>query len=294
MNLNNPEDFEKSVLEEIEPELKALSEMSVSERQFLNGIIRQHRPKKIVEIGVAAGGSSAVILNAIKDIEGAHLYSHDYFEAYYRDNTKKTGFVVERFPKLREKWTLLTGGMACNFLDEIGGDIDVCLLDTTHSNPGEFLDYLQILPYMKKNGIVVIHDTCLHEYMKMPSLTTCCVLLSAIKGEKIIPARTEHNFLPNIGAVVLDDDAQKRAFDVFNCLALPWSYKIYEDDTDKLHKHFEKHYNKELVDWFLKIVEYNKNLFSIDNPIPPQDIAPKPNSFYEKLKQTIHLIRGWK
>ena len=49
--------------------------MGGNQREFINGIIRKFKPKKIVEIGVYYGGSSAVILNAIKDIEGAHLYS---------------------------------------------------------------------------------------------------------------------------------------------------------------------------------------------------------------------------
>ena len=48
--------------------------------------------------------------------------------------------------------------MSCNFLEDIGKDIDLCFIDTTHCSPGEFLDYLQVLPFMKRNGIIVIHD----------------------------------------------------------------------------------------------------------------------------------------
>ena len=47
-----------------------------NQHEFLNGIVRKFRPKKIVEIGVAKGGGSSIILNAIQD-EGAHLYSID-------------------------------------------------------------------------------------------------------------------------------------------------------------------------------------------------------------------------
>ena len=39
-----------------------------NQREFLNGIVRKFKPKKILEIGVAEGGSSIVILNAIKTI----------------------------------------------------------------------------------------------------------------------------------------------------------------------------------------------------------------------------------
>ena len=39
-----------------------------NEPYFLNGIIRKFKPKKCLEIGVSKGGSSVIILNAIKDI----------------------------------------------------------------------------------------------------------------------------------------------------------------------------------------------------------------------------------
>ena len=43
-------------------------EQSHNEPYFLNGIIRKFKPKKCLEIGVAAGGSAIIILNALKNI----------------------------------------------------------------------------------------------------------------------------------------------------------------------------------------------------------------------------------
>lgn len=264
MKIKNPEDFDKKVLNEIDSKISDLSQMSKLERYFLNGIIRQVRPKKIVEIGIAAGSSSAVILNAIKDIKGAKLYSLDYFKNHYRIEGKLSGFIVDEFPELKKKWKLYTGGVACNFLEEIGGGIDVCVLDTVHNNPGEFLDYLQVLPYMKKNGIIIIHDTALHTLRPIPIDTTCCVLLSAISGEKIIP-EYKCTFFPNIGAVLLDKNAKERAFDVFNCLSLPWCYMPKITDIVQLHGHFLKHYGTKLADDFVKAVRVNERVLNIEN-----------------------------
>lgn len=42
------------------------TEMSDSERGFLCGLLREHKPKKIVEVGVAEGGTTAVILECIR------------------------------------------------------------------------------------------------------------------------------------------------------------------------------------------------------------------------------------
>lgn len=69
------EDFEREKLDPIYDTVAPYSEMQKSERYFLNGIIRSIKPKKILEAGVANGGGSAIILNAIRDIDGAELYS---------------------------------------------------------------------------------------------------------------------------------------------------------------------------------------------------------------------------
>ena len=47
------------------------------EAQFINGIIRKNKLKNCLEIGVARGGSSILILNSIKDIENSVLVSLD-------------------------------------------------------------------------------------------------------------------------------------------------------------------------------------------------------------------------
>jgi predicted O-methyltransferase YrrM len=46
-----------------------------NQREFINGVVRRFRPKKIVEIGVAEGCASSIILNAIQDLEDSHLYT---------------------------------------------------------------------------------------------------------------------------------------------------------------------------------------------------------------------------
>ena len=54
-----------------------------NQREFLNGVVRKFKPKKIVEIGVSKGGGSCIILNAIQDIKNAHLYSIDLSNGTY-------------------------------------------------------------------------------------------------------------------------------------------------------------------------------------------------------------------
>ena len=45
-----------------------------NQKEFLNGIIRKFKPKKIVEVGARFGGSAIVMLNAIEDFKDSKLY----------------------------------------------------------------------------------------------------------------------------------------------------------------------------------------------------------------------------
>ena len=72
-------------------------ELCNNEPYFLNGIIRKFKPRKCLEVGVASGGSSVLILNAIKDINDSLLVSLDLNINLYVDASKKTGYIVNSY-----------------------------------------------------------------------------------------------------------------------------------------------------------------------------------------------------
>ena len=104
-----------------------------------------------MEIGVSRGGSASLILNAIKDIEGAKLYSIDKSVHCYREQNKNSGYLVkEKFPEFMDKWTLFLGGLTAEYIETIGNGIDLVFIDTVHLTPGEMLDWLMVLPFLKE------------------------------------------------------------------------------------------------------------------------------------------------
>lgn len=70
--------------------------MTHSQSGFLCGALKNFRPKKILEVGVAAGGSTSIILQALEDIgEPYEMHSVDITtKCPLIDNTKATGFLA--------------------------------------------------------------------------------------------------------------------------------------------------------------------------------------------------------
>ena len=299
MTINKPEKFENEIVDEINDilNIKLVQEMTVSEmtyleRCFLNGIIRQTKPKKILELGVSAGGSSAIILNAIKDFDNAKLYSIDYSKKWYRDNSKNTGFIIdEKFSNLKNKWKLYTEGTAAKFMDEIGGEIDLCLLDTMHINPGEFLDFLIVLPYLKKNAILILHDIGLYHFDKFG--VTNGILFSCLKGKKLSFNEGLWNSFANIGAVILDENIKDNILDYLYLLTLPFEYLPTDNDILECQKLFSKNYEEEFVDTFMNIMLKNKQLFIERNNDRLDNKVNKVNKLIDTLAWWIP-IRKWR
>jgi predicted O-methyltransferase YrrM len=256
---------EDRVLDRIDALCAPYSEMRREERQFINSLLLRKKPSLALELGVAAGSSSLLMLNALRGIEESRVFSIDIAPDYYRDKTRRTGFLVEEHQSLARRWRLFTGSPPCLLMDEIaeaGGGVDFCLLDTTHALPGEFLDFLSVFPYLNPDCVVALHDTQAHTGFTFDLLLSNCLLLSAIKGEKILlpladPSGIDDNpyatgaALPNIGAVILDKEATLRHIaDVFHPLSVGWGYTPDPDHLRVLSRHFERHYDRYCLDYF--------------------------------------------
>ena len=253
-----PEDYEQEYLNKIKNKLYGALLEKIDMR-FINGMIRKYKPKKILEVGVASGGSTAIILNAIQNIENSHLYSIDKLINAFNKKNKETGWIVkEKFSNLMNKWTLYTGGITSNFIEEIGGDIDLTFIDTVHYAPGEWLDILQILPFLKKkNAIVMLHDIRYQFEVKKFFYSSNDHLFTYLKGEKIIPKVPE--VIPNIGAVFLDNNQEKYYFDYFFALTSTW-YAIPDiEEWNFIRNFLSKYYSKELIEIYDSAYKMNKN-----------------------------------
>lgn len=235
-------------------------ELSIDEVYFLNGIIRKLKPKRCLEIGVSEGGSSILILNAIKDLKESNLISLDILENNYAHPNLKTGYRVKHyFPELvtNDKWKLYTGNQPHVFLDKIQKKFDFLFLDTVHAMPGEVINILEVLPFLEENCTIVLHDT-LFQFLRMKDgirfHPSNIYLYTSLQGHKIIMEEK----LINIGAIKLFPNQKDFYLNYFYLLLSPWQYLPNEIHFEELKKFVQKYYQKDI---YLDILNtaYQKN-----------------------------------
>ena len=257
--------YEANIYENIKAKIlsKNCSRMWSNQREFLNGVIRKFRPKKILELGVAEGGSSSIILNAIFDIKNAQLYSIDLSTHFLIGSCVKI-----LVPNLLDKWNLYKGYTAAKFLPQIGGGIDMAFIDTSHYEPGEILDFLIILPFLSKGAIIVIHD--IGNQFKRRSKNSRrehapYLIFNIIKGKKFLPSG-KGILAKNIGAIKLERNQEDYVHDYFRALGGQWEYLPKEEDIRMIKEIFKKYYDKDCLTMFEEAISFNR-IFVKNNPM---------------------------
>ena len=271
------EKYETNVYNDIKNKLikTNCSLMWGNQKEFINGIVRNYRPKKIIELGVKYGGSSIVLLNAIKDIENSHLYSIDI-------NTKQEiGVCVEKhFPFLSNKWTLFKGDIAAKYMKKIGKNIDLAMIDTSHFEPGEILDFLMILPFLKEESIVIFHDIdnqiTFTKGKDMRHEWAPYIIFNLIRGEKYLPLGSGV-LNKDIGAIKLEKNQRRFVHDYCRALGGQWEYFPPKNQIKTILKYFKKYYDKQCYTILKETISFNR-IFVKNNP--------KENFYIQLLKRS--------
>ena len=227
-------------------------EMNYEQLGFLCGLLKEKRPKKIVEVGVAAGGVTCVILKCIESLrEKTEVYSIDISKNYWRNQSKKTGYMLEEIPKeLKQNHKLLTGKYLAERLEEIEPerDIDFLILDTVHSLPGELFDFIAAQPYLSQNAIVVLHDIVLNHLDGCFEAFATKIVFDVVCADKyyLLDTHTQESKkagIENIAAFQINNDTKKYMEDCFSALSITWAYFPEEEELKLYRNLVEREYN---------------------------------------------------
>lgn len=244
-------------------------EMSEPESAFLCGLLRQYRPRKIMEVGLAAGGTSAIILQCLQMIDQPYeMISVDLSERFYKNDAYESGYLGEEAKKhiSGTNQKRLLGKLALERISEFGAGVDFLILDTTHVLPGEMLDFLSLLPYLKDGCIVVLHDVGLNFFRRNRSQYS-----DYAYGNKVIfnTVRAEMKYLPflhghygNIAAFEVDSSTREHIADCFNSLTMTWLSVPPAEQLSMYRAWYKLHYDSDCLWLFDEAVRMNQAISS--------------------------------
>lgn len=146
----------------------AAGSISMLDAMFLFDVVRGLRPRKVIEVGVAGGASSAVLLMGLADarvplVDASGEEALQSFELHpfcYFDRSKAVGCVArELVPELARGWKLHVRGTAREAgLMFAGRGVELAFIDADHRHPAPTADLLWLLPAMAPGAWVVLHD----------------------------------------------------------------------------------------------------------------------------------------
>lgn len=261
--------FEKpaDILELLHEGDQKITEMSDSEHGFLCGLIRDRRPRNIVEVGVAEGGTAAIILNCIHELSlDCTLISVDLSERLYYDGTKETAWALKEAARRKpealdlSRHKLLLGEVLPVWLRDMPkGSIDFLVLDTMHTMPGETLDFIAALPYLAEDAVVVLHDVKYNYVSGYANGIATTVLFQSVVADKFLNNQTEY---PNIAAFQINADTSKYMCNLFTALITTWSYLPEEKHLMEYEEAFTANYPAEYLRIYRQALEEARHFFA--------------------------------
>lgn len=122
--------------------------ISYTSGRIVYNFVRQTKPRKLLETGVAKGVSTSYILSALHANEAGFLLSVD--------TNYKAGFLVN--DELKYRWALLHGKSKDILPKLVCGDLDVFLHDSDHAYDNMMFEYTWAYPRLKVGGVLLSHD----------------------------------------------------------------------------------------------------------------------------------------
>lgn len=248
------------------------SELSDKDLGLIGGIIEKYRPTRILEIGVAGGGTTCFVLNCLKKLElDSKMYSVDISYTFHLNQLLDCGYQIKAAKELLQidgQHKLYLGKPIAAVINEIiedsGRKIDLLILDTSHYMPGEVLDFLICLPFLSANAIVVLDDQ-LFAFEGENRMAFCTrVLNSCVMAERMC---VDDFYTDKMIALFLNEYTKKSIENLWLSLMIPWEYSLgdYEENYKEVVKNY---YSPEEYNLFCKALEINSSALQKRAEIP--------------------------
>lgn len=250
--------------------LKNKSQKSLSDENliWICSMIEKYKPKRVLEIGVSTGGSTAVYLNCIKELNlQTKLVSIDFETiALYKKGKPDIGSEIDELSEYLDltNFKLIKG----KYIPDVANDIgvfDMIIMDTVHFIPGEVLDLLCLKNNIHKGTVIILDDINIESRypelytQNLNSSSSNAMILSSLNGKLLFPNIS----FPEIGGILLEDSS----FDenrILLCLCHKWNSDILES-KDKYFNKIQELYGEEFLSK-LEVI-YSKYKYSKFNSV---------------------------
>lgn len=224
------------------------TEMSIQEQAFLIKLLKKSHPNNILEIGLAAGGTSVSLLKNTDSSQ--HIYGIDISETYYRNTNEEAGYLIEKLCTTEQiaRYKKFLGKDTIYRVSEIANiKFDFVVLDTSHILPGELLSFFAIYRLLSPGCIVVLHDLLLNFskfnaktlWYRRHSYATNVLFSSIGSHHKYLPAYER----PNIGAFTIDDQTEENFESSFMALSQTWATFPSTEILNDYYKFIKNNYS---------------------------------------------------
>lgn len=251
------------------PEVSEDIEMYENDSAFVCGLLERFKPGKILEVGVSDGGTTAVILQCMKELQTPFsLYSVDVLEKNPRKPRHEIGYLGMKAKKLLgiDDCQLYRGVYLPQVIEQIGDGIDFAIIDTAHVLPGELLDFLVLFPFLAPNAVVCLHDIR-QNHKDPPSAENIAtnVLFNCVAADKYVNAdETRKPDYPNIGAFKINEDTATYINNAFGALTQTWSFVPSQGVMAYYDAIIKRYHSEESLWLYERAVSMNRESYEAD------------------------------
>ncbi len=253
----------------IVPELQTGVLMYEFDSAFVCGLLQKFKPRRILEVGVANGGTTAVMLQCMKDLGTPFsLRSVDILTKTPKNPSREIGYLGVMAAEaldvrdFQRRLGVILPQVIESLAAEEEGKFDFLILDTNHSLPGETLDFLVAFPFLSPNAVVCLHD--IRQNQKTPPSPYKIgsnALFNSVVAEKYVntDATRIPDYYPNTGAFQITKDTSKYINNVFGILTENWLRPLNESSLAAYNDVLRRRYAEESLWIYEKAVIMNHN-----------------------------------
>jgi predicted O-methyltransferase YrrM len=215
--------------------------ISTEDAENLYALIMQNKPDIYVEIGTAAGVSTAYVIQAMNEIgNNGKIYAFDCLDHCYYQPQKPIGYAVEEMlDEIHCQLIKKTRAFSLDVGDTVKEPIDFALIDGSHGHPWATLDTIAVLPFLSPGALVAYHD------INLPNLTPEGVNSTGpmILFEKIsAPKKILEGEYKNLGVVSFEEDRRVYIQELIDLFEMPWTCPVDLEHLASLQKIIGRYY----------------------------------------------------